>query len=125
MKDIIKKILKEETKPNILYQFYDISEYYNIDELELNRRSYFKTFVEFVPKDIENVLTPDETVSYIQWVYYPTIDEMDASFTMKINEQFMPILNYIDFDFDEFLSKKHDDLAGIVLDKIHNNEISK
>ena len=78
-----------------------------------------------MPKDIENVLTPDETVSYIQWVYYPTIDEMGVSFTMKINEQFMPILNYIDFDFDEFLSKKHDDLAGIVLDKIHNNEISK
>jgi len=123
MKDIIKKILKEETEKNVLYRFYDITEYYDIDDLKLDKKSYFKTYVEFVPKDIENEMTPYITVSYIDWVYYPKINDLGVNFTMKINEQFMPIIKYIGFDLDKFLFEKHDDLAGIVLDKINNKDI--
>ena len=123
MKDIIKKILKEETERNVLYRFYDITEYYDIDDLKLDKKSYFKTYVEFVPKDIENEMTPYITVSYIDWVYYPKINDLGVNFTMKINEQFMPIIKYIGFDLDKFLFEKHDDLVGIVLDKTNNKDI--
>ncbi len=122
MKELIRRVLKEETNNKIKL----IEDLYNIKTLvdkDLTINNRFFTYITFIPKSPDNPMSPNRTTSRATWEYYPdrpTEECLGLYDCFYVREDKMPILKFIgnNFFIDNFTDKLHSDMAGEVLKKL-------
>lgn len=122
MKELIRRVLKEETnnKVKLIEELYDIRTWVNENGF-INL--HFFTYIDFIPKNPDNLMSPIKTTSRATWEYYPTrpTEECLGLYDcVYIREDKMPILKFIgnNFFIDNFTDELHSDMAGEVLKKL-------
>jgi hypothetical protein len=122
MKDLIKRVLKEETdnKIKLIEDLYDIRTWINENGFKNLR---FMTYIDFIPKNPDNPMSPIKTTSRATWEYYsgrPTEECLELYEQIYIRGDKMPILKFIgnNFFIDNFTSSLHSAMAGEVLKKL-------
>ena len=122
MKDLIKNILKEETdnKIKLIEELYDIRTWINENGF---KKLHFFTYIDFIPKNPDNPMSPIKSTSRATWEYYPdrpTEECLGLYDCVYIREDKMPILKFIgnNFFIDNFTDSLHSVIAGEVLKKL-------
>jgi hypothetical protein len=122
MKELIKKIIKEETnnKMKLIEDLYDIK---TLVDKDLDLKNRFFTYVAFIPKNPDNPISPNKATSRATWEYYPdrpTEECLGLYDCVYIREDKMPILKFIgnNYFIDNFVEELHEDMAGKMLKKL-------
>jgi hypothetical protein len=123
MRELIKRVLKEEDENNkikLVEKLYDIKTWVNENGFKNLR---FMTYVDFIPKNPDNPMSPNKTTSRATWEYYsdrPTEECLGFYDCVYVREDKMPILKFIgnNFFIDNFTDELHSDMAGEVLKKL-------
>jgi hypothetical protein len=122
MRELIKKVLKEETnnKLKLVEDLYDIKTW--VDR-ELSIDDSIFTYVSFIPKNPDNPMSPIKTTSRATWEYYPdrpTEECLGLYDCIYVREDKMPILKFIgnNFFIDNFTDELHGDMADKEVERL-------
>lgn len=122
MKELIRRVLKEETnnKIKLIEEFYNIRTWVNENGF---KNLHFFTYIDFIPKNPDNPMTLNKTTSRATWEYYPdrpTEECLGLYDCVYIREDKMPILKFIgnNFFIDNFTDELHSNMAEDVLKKL-------
>jgi hypothetical protein len=119
MRNLIRRILKEETNDTINL----INQYYDVDVIHRKISKYvYKTFVRFTPKDSKNDMTPYTTKSWAIWHVKELKDgtlNLDFYDCAYIRSTGIPLLDYIGgtYHLDNYVEELHRKEIESVIDR--------
>jgi hypothetical protein len=119
MRNLIRRILKEETNDTINL----INQYYDVDVIHRKlAKDVYKTFVRFTPKDSENDMSPYTAKSWAIWYVKELGDgtlKLEFYDCTYVRSSEMPILDYIGgpYHLDNYVEDLHRKEIESVIDR--------